>query len=131
MSKLIEAVRATVYAWENLDLLDKGTSAELEMALECLRDELIDMSINDMWERLTQHQPYADDRGYGPEWAKMCAERTADAAWAAAGANAHPCGAPAAKAARSAANAAWVGSDAAAAEVAEAVKWIEKSEGRE
>jgi len=44
------------------------------------------MILDDMWDRLAQHQPFADARGYGPEWAKMCAERTPDAAaaWAAA-----------------------------------------------
>ena len=41
------------------------------------------MNIDQMWERLAQHQPYADARGYGPEWARMCAERTPDAAWTA------------------------------------------------
>ena len=41
------------------------------------------MNLEEMWQRLAQHQPYADQRGYGPAWAAMCAERTADAALAA------------------------------------------------
>ena len=41
------------------------------------------MNLDKMWNRLAQHQPYADKRGYGPAWAAMCAERTADAARAA------------------------------------------------
>ena len=42
------------------------------------------MNLDEMWERLAQHQHYADERGYGPEWSRMCAERTEAAAWAAA-----------------------------------------------
>ena len=38
------------------------------------------MTIDDMWQRLAQHQPFADARGYGPAWAEMCRERTPDAA---------------------------------------------------
>ena len=34
------------------------------------------MSLEEMWTRLAQHQPFADERGYGEAWAKMCAERT-------------------------------------------------------
>lgn len=41
-----------------------------------------DMAI--MWARLEAHQPSADRRGYGAEWRKMCEERTAEAARAAA-----------------------------------------------
>jgi len=37
-----------------------------------------------MWERLVQHQPYADQKGYGEMWANMCAERTQEVADAAA-----------------------------------------------
>lgn len=100
------------------------------------------MSINDMWERLTQHQPYADERGYGPEWAKMCAERTSDAAWAAADAAVEaelaveeaPWAARVtrARAERAAAQAAQAAAEADAEAVAvKAVEWIEKAEGRE
>jgi hypothetical protein len=42
------------------------------------------MSLDKMWNRLAQHQPYADERGYGPAWAVMCEQRTEAAAWAAA-----------------------------------------------
>jgi len=108
------------------------------------------MILDDMWDRLAQHQPYADQRGYGPEWAKMCAERTssaARAAWAAASeaeaaaaARAAARAAAAAWAARAAARAAWA-ADAWASEAearawaaaweaaARAVGWIEKAEG--
>ena len=46
--------------------------------------------LNEMWSRLEAHQPFADARGYGDAWAKLCRERTpelvemAAAAWAAA-----------------------------------------------
>ncbi len=55
--------------------------------------------LDELWSRLAQHQPIADQRGYGLEWKRMCAKRTpraakwvarvlaatdaADAAWAA------------------------------------------------
>jgi hypothetical protein len=39
------------------------------------------MTLDEMWERLAQYQSYADKRGYGSEWARMCEERTQDAAW--------------------------------------------------
>jgi hypothetical protein len=38
------------------------------------------MTLDEMWQRLAQHQPYADERGYGEAWAKMCRERTPEAA---------------------------------------------------
>ena len=44
------------------------------------------MCMEEMWERLAAHQPIANERGYGPAWARMCEERTQDAAWAAAAA---------------------------------------------
>jgi len=53
------------------------------------------MDIENMWERLAQYQPFADAKGYGEAWARMCEERTQDAALAAA------------NAARDAANVAW------------------------
>jgi hypothetical protein len=70
------------------------------------------MKQDKMWERLAAHQPYADKRGYGPEWARMCAERTRAAAWAADAA-------------------AWAAASevaAALAGAAEAVRWIKRSE---
>ena len=91
------------------------------------------MTIEEMWIRLTAHQPFADQRGYGPEWAKMCAERTPDAAqeaaWAASDAAAWALVARAEEAAR----AAWAQEAARAAAraawaQAAAIKWIEKAE---
>ena len=37
-----------------------------------------------MWTALEAHQPVADRRGYGTEWARMCSKRTEKAAYAAA-----------------------------------------------
>jgi len=42
------------------------------------------MDIEKMWERLAQHQPFADAHGFGSEWARMCEERTQDTVWEAA-----------------------------------------------
>jgi hypothetical protein len=36
-------------------------------------------TIDQMWKRFEQHQPFADERGYGKAWRKMCEERTEDA----------------------------------------------------
>jgi hypothetical protein len=36
-----------------------------------------------MWNKLAQHQPFADQRGYGEAWARMCVERTPEATAAA------------------------------------------------
>ena len=98
------------------------------------------MTLDEMWQRLEQHQPFANQRGYGPEWARMCEERTPEAAWA-AGSDA----AWAAWVAWVAKDAAWVAWSAAkdaawaAADVtyrwsatgaASAVEWIEKAEGK-
>jgi hypothetical protein len=73
------------------------------------------MTLDEMWERLVQHQPYADQRGYGEAWAKMCRERTqesmADAADAALLAGDVTCR--------------WSATGAAAA-----IQWIEKAEGK-
>ena len=76
------------------------------------------MTLEEMWARLAQHQPYADRRGYGPEWARMRAERSEAAAR-----EAH---AAAQRAQTRAAAAGW-----AAAEVDEAVRWISRSEEQE
>ena len=40
-------------------------------------------TLDQMWTRLAQHQPFADERGYGPAWKRMCEERTEEAALAA------------------------------------------------
>jgi len=42
------------------------------------------MTLDEMWERLAQYQPFADARGFGSEWARMCEERTQDTVWEAA-----------------------------------------------
>jgi hypothetical protein len=34
------------------------------------------MTLDEMWERLEAHQPFADKRGYGPAWKQMCQDRT-------------------------------------------------------
>ena len=82
------------------------------------------MTIDQMWERLAQHQPFADQRGYGEAWARMCEEKTPEAAWAAEAA---------ALAADADADAAWAAAAVAAAVRAAktAVEWIEKAQGRE
>jgi len=49
------------------------------------------MTLDEMWERLVQHQPYANQRGYGPEWARMCEERTQEAFYAARRAQLRSC----------------------------------------
>ena len=94
------------------------------------------MTIDDMWERLAQHQPYADARGYGEAWARMCEEKTPEAAVAASNAAAEAElaveEAPwAAGVARARAERAAVAAAKAEAAAAKAVEWIEKAEGRE
>ena len=42
--------------------------------------------IEKMWTVLSAHQPIADKLGYGVEWARMCRERTPEAAALAANA---------------------------------------------
>ena len=93
------------------------------------------MALDEMWERLAQHQSFADARGYGSNWARMCALRTWQAAIAAHAA-AH------AQWAWVAADAAWAASAASWAEawapasddlpraVRAAIYWIEKAEGK-
>ena len=39
-------------------------------------------TLDEMWQRLAQHQPYADKYGYGPSWMIMCKVRNHGAAWA-------------------------------------------------
>jgi len=34
------------------------------------------MTLDEMWARLEAHQPFADQRGYGPAWKQMCQDRT-------------------------------------------------------
>jgi hypothetical protein len=36
--------------------------------------------LDEMWARLERHQPFADERGHGDAWRKMCEERTPEAA---------------------------------------------------
>jgi len=33
-------------------------------------------TIDQMWEKFAEHQPEADRLGYGPEWKRMCEQRT-------------------------------------------------------
>ncbi len=63
-------------------------------ALKAQRDEAFKSAINaalraddhnadplaEMWRELSEYQPMADADGYGEAWAKMCSERTQDAA---------------------------------------------------
>ena len=44
--------------------------------------------VEEMWAALTAYQPQADVAGHGESWAKMCKERTAEAAADAAAADA-------------------------------------------
>jgi hypothetical protein len=84
--------------------------------------------IDQMWEQLAQHQPVADELGYGSEWRRMCKERTENAADVAAdaAADADACAAAAAWAA------AVVLDNAAEAEywAEHAIELITKAEGR-
>ena len=77
-----------------------------------------------MWERLAKHQPFADERGYGEAWAKMCAERTEAAVLTASAA-----AIAARERARALADrqAAWAASADARASVM-ALDWVEKAE---
>lgn len=34
------------------------------------------MTLDHMWARLEAHQPFANERGYGPAWKQMCQDRT-------------------------------------------------------
>ena len=87
------------------------------------------MSLEEMWTRLAQHQPFADERGYGEAWAAMCEERTEAAARAAAAATIRLTGAPE-QAAQAAA--AVLGNLAEAkAAAADALYWVEKAEDKE
>lgn len=103
MNKLREAAQAVVDRWYTPKW--NWTHDAIGELIAAVRDALAEDQLDEMWVRLAQHQPYADQRGYGPEWARMCRERTPEAAWAAA--------------------------DATAARAADAVEWIEKAEGRE
>jgi hypothetical protein len=40
-------------------------------------------TLDEMWQRLAQHQPYADKYGYGPSWMIMCKVRNHGAVHAA------------------------------------------------
>lgn len=43
-------------------------------------------NLDKMWKELETHQPIADKKGYGAEWARMCELKTKEAAAAARGA---------------------------------------------
>lgn len=77
--KVKEAAQAAVEAF---DL--HGYSPLTIKAIWALRDALAEPGVEDqMWQRLTQHQPFADARGFGAMWAVMCAKRTPETAWVA------------------------------------------------
>ena len=79
-----------------------------------------------MWEALDTHQPIADTYRYGPAWARMCAEKTkeaADAAYVRAVAS----NAAYAAAARASASAAVAASASAAVYVAQVIDSISKA----
>ena len=40
--------------------------------------------LNEMWQELARYQPYADKRGFGDAWRRMCKERAGKAPWSAA-----------------------------------------------
>lgn len=80
------------------------------------------MTLEEMWQRLAAHQPFADERGYGVAWARMCEERTPEAARIAS--NAESCARSAACAAADAATHVALAVLAAA----HAVRSIERSE---
>jgi hypothetical protein len=74
---------------ENADLKERIDKAYEDIALdqrtnETLRAELAALKANDplaeMWRELSEYQPMADANGYGEAWAKMCSERTKQAA---------------------------------------------------
>ncbi len=50
-----------------------------------LRAEVAALKANnplaEMWAALEEYQPFANRDGHGESWAKMCRERTANAAW--------------------------------------------------
>jgi hypothetical protein len=58
--------------------------AEFAAALRALLAELAALKARDplaeMWAALAEYQPQADRDGHGESWAKMCAERTVEAA---------------------------------------------------
>ncbi len=72
--------------------------------------------LDEMWARLEEYQPIADERGYGAEWRRMCRKRTPRAAkWVAkaAAATGAADAAWAARAAAAAVGASWDAADAA------------------
>jgi hypothetical protein len=84
-------------------------------------------TIEQMWEKFAEHQPFADELGYGEAWRRMCDERTEDAAWAAADAAGWAAVRAAAWAADAAMWAAWAAEAARWAADADAVCWAEQA----
>lgn len=82
------------------------------------------MTLDEMWERLAQHQPFADQTFYSEVWANMCAERTQEAA----GAFYRPAAIAAAMASLAVAHA--PDSEHRAMYARRAIQWIEKAEGK-
>jgi hypothetical protein len=84
--------------------------------------------VEEMWAALAAYQPQAVAAGHGPSWARMCEEKTADAA--ADAADAANAAADAAADAANAANAAYYAAADAAADAADAKKWAQIAIGR-
>jgi hypothetical protein len=97
-------------AWKELLPLAAGTGRTKEK-------ERLQILLDHMWEVVLPHlQPLADSHGFGTEWARMCSERTQEAADAAYAADADAYAAvAAARAADAAADAADAAADAARA----------------
>jgi hypothetical protein len=45
-----------------------------------IKEKQMTNKIDEMWAALAAYQPQADAQGHGASWAKMCSERTSDAA---------------------------------------------------
>ena len=92
------------------------------MGIGCRRLDMwmgTDMTtIDQMWQKFAEHQPFADELGYGEAWKRMCEERTKDASDAAA-----DVAKAAADVAKAAANDAEAWAADAAAWAAEAAAW--------
>jgi hypothetical protein len=95
--------------WKSLLPLAAGTGRDREQ-------ERLDIILDWMWGTvLPSLQSIADQQGFGEQWQKMTAERTAKSAWAAANAAAMAAEWAANAAARAAAAATWVAARAARA----------------
>ena len=78
--------------------------------------------LEEMWAALAAYQPQADAAGHGPSWARMCKEKTVEAAYCAAAAAVNADADATAAVADAAAVAATYAADAAAAK-----KWAQRA----